>query len=293
MVQIEIVLKGKAFAEAYRLWNKLTEEIEGQYIDKKVIDGFSGKELGFSDVSETLLKSKADSFFIELNGGSIEFSYIADLDFSRLDIKNLATTKESAEQWVSQIVNEPDFVQGRLYDGEYDRWQNMEDITYYESEGRDHSSLPKKSNGLPFPLESEVIDISRNPGRWALKKGYIECVGSTMWISKALLKALGVDNFAMECVTDLGSILKFDVQDECFKESIGEEAEAQNVLRKMLFNKYLHTWAERVDDMKNRTSEPTRKEVFDEYNRDVRVQCPECNQGHQFEGVEGDCQWRL
>ncbi|GAA5525733.1 hypothetical protein Maes01_02305 [Microbulbifer aestuariivivens] len=237
MVQIEIVLKGKDFPEVYKLWDKLTKEVEAQYIDKQVIDGFSGKELGFADVSETLLKSKADSFFIELNGGSVEFSYIADLDFSRLDIKNLATTKESAEQWVSQIVNEPDFVQGRLYDGEYDRWQNMEDIAYYESEGRDHSSLSKKSNGLPFPLESEVIDISMNPGRWELKKGYIECVGSTMWMSKALLEDLGVDNFSIERVTDLGSVLKFDVLDDCFKESIGEEAEAQNVLRKMLFNK--------------------------------------------------------
>ncbi|WP_421852677.1 hypothetical protein [Marinomonas sp.] len=237
MVQIEIVLKGKAFAEAYKLWKKLTKEVEPEYLDKKVVDGLNGKELGFADVSKTLLKSKADSFFIELNGGSVEFSYIADLDFSRLDIKNLAATKESTEKWVSQMVKDPAFVQGRLYDGEYDRWQNMEDIVYYESEGRDHSSLPKKSNGLPFPLESEVIDVSRNPGRWELKKGYIECVGSTMWMSKALLKDLGVDNLAIENVSDLGSVLRFDVQDECFKAAAGEEAEVQNELRRMLFNK--------------------------------------------------------
>ncbi|MDH5228464.1 MAG: hypothetical protein OEY38_00165 [Gammaproteobacteria bacterium] len=237
MVQIEIVLRGKAYAEAYKLWNKLTEEFKQIYADKKVADGFTGKELGFTDVSETLLKNKADSFFIELDGGSIEFSYIADLDFSRLDIKNLAASKEYAEKWVTQIVNDPFFVQARLYDGEYDRWQNMEDIAYYESEGRDHSNLPKKSNGLPFPLESEVIDISRNPGRWDLKNGYIECVGSTMWMSKDLLRDIGADNFAMECVSDLGSVLKLDVQDECFKESTGEEAEAQKVLRKALFNK--------------------------------------------------------
>lgn len=29
------------------------------------------------------------------------------------------------------------------------------------------------------------------------------------------------------------------------------------------------------------------KVFLDEYNRDLRVQCPECNQGHKFEGVEG------
>lgn len=42
--------------------------------------------------------------------------------------------------------------------------------------------------------------------------------------------------------------------------------------------------------MKSQPAKPTRKEVLDEYNRDVRVQCPECNQGHEFEGVKGDYQ---
>ena len=53
---------------------------------------------------------------------------------------------------------------------------------------------------------------------------------------------------------------------------------------------YPDTWAERVEDMKAKPVEPTRKEVLDEYNRDVRVQCPECNQGHKFEGVKGEYQ---
>lgn len=32
---------------------------------------------------------------------------------------------------------------------------------------------------------------------------------------------------------------------------------------------------------------PTRKEVLDEYNERLRVQCHECNISHKFEGVEG------
>lgn len=51
---------------------------------------------------------------------------------------------------------------------------------------------------------------------------------------------------------------------------------------------YPDTWADRVDEMQTRDVPPARTEVLDEYNRDVRVQCPGCNQGHQFEGVEGD-----
>ena len=32
-----------------------------------------------------------------------------------------------------------------------------------------------------------------------------------------------------------------------------------------------------------RASQPSRKTVLDIYNENVRVQCPKCNQGHQFE----------
>lgn len=40
--------------------------------------------------------------------------------------------------------------------------------------------------------------------------------------------------------------------------------------------------------MKVQPTAPTRKQVLDIFNEDVRVQCPECNQGHMFEGVKGD-----
>ncbi|HEX9062034.1 MAG TPA: GH-E family nuclease [Clostridia bacterium] len=51
---------------------------------------------------------------------------------------------------------------------------------------------------------------------------------------------------------------------------------------------YPDTWAERVQALMGGETPPTRKEVLDEYNRDLRVQCPECNQSHQFEGIEGE-----
>ncbi|PPB11043.1 GH-E family nuclease [Brevibacillus laterosporus] len=50
---------------------------------------------------------------------------------------------------------------------------------------------------------------------------------------------------------------------------------------------YPDTWAERVASMKAGEVKPTRKEVLDEYNERLRVQCHECNISHAFEGVEG------
>ena len=51
---------------------------------------------------------------------------------------------------------------------------------------------------------------------------------------------------------------------------------------------YPTTWSERVQEMKKWPTAPTRKQVLDIYNQDVRAQCPNCNQGHMFEGVKGD-----
>jgi hypothetical protein len=51
---------------------------------------------------------------------------------------------------------------------------------------------------------------------------------------------------------------------------------------------YPTTWAERVEQLKQLLRRPTRQEVLDVYNTDVRVQCPTCNQGHGFEGIAGE-----
>ncbi|URZ15090.1 GH-E family nuclease [Clostridium felsineum] len=51
---------------------------------------------------------------------------------------------------------------------------------------------------------------------------------------------------------------------------------------------YPDTWAERVNKMKAGEVKPTRKEVLDEYNKRLRVQCHECNICHKFEGIEGN-----
>ncbi|MBQ3545168.1 MAG: filamentous hemagglutinin [Lachnospiraceae bacterium] len=51
---------------------------------------------------------------------------------------------------------------------------------------------------------------------------------------------------------------------------------------------YPLTWDERKKIMKASGIRYTRKQVLDEYNSDLRVQCPPCNQGHLYEGVEGE-----
>ncbi|WP_026652919.1 DUF6531 domain-containing protein [Butyrivibrio proteoclasticus] len=51
---------------------------------------------------------------------------------------------------------------------------------------------------------------------------------------------------------------------------------------------YPTTWEERKQKMKASGYVYSRKEVLDIYNEDVRVQCPPCNEGRQYEGIAGD-----
>jgi hypothetical protein len=84
-------------------------------------------------------------------------------------------------------------VEGWVVDVEYNHWQNAKDPLEYEVAGRDFSQLPTKSNGLPPPLTQMEIDISRNPGRWLLRHGYVEAVGSVMWLSNLFWNRTGRD----------------------------------------------------------------------------------------------------
>jgi hypothetical protein len=97
----------------------------------------------------------------------------------------------SWDQWVAPFLGWPNFVQAWVANVEYDHWQNASDPLEYTTVGRDMSGLKMKSNGLPPPLEQQVVDTSGNPGRWEFRKGYIEAIGSLMWIGENLWQVTG------------------------------------------------------------------------------------------------------
>lgn len=229
MAEVEVVFSERLHDCAPAVWGRLLQQLKN-FNESVVIDGFTGKKILLADVSNYLIKNKYRSFFIELANGSVEFSYVADKAFYRLDVKKLANSIEVAQSLIEALIDESGFVQARIYDAEYDRWQNAESLTLFEVECVEHAHLPKKSNGLPFPLTQEIVDISKNPGRWVLRNGYIEAVGAFMWVSKSLLHVVGVDEkklMDIDCfvVEDLGGVLKISAYDQCFTSAVGAQAE--------------------------------------------------------------------
>jgi len=240
MISVEIVFSSKFSKGAVEVWDELFRQKISSSRELQVVDCFTGKSILVSEVASNLRKQSAESFTLEFRGGSIGFSVLGGLNMSRLDVINLSGSISEAETWVSVFCDDKNFLQARLYDAEYDRWQNAKDLLTYESAGISHAHLPKISNGLPFPLDRDVVDISSNPGRWALKHGYIEAVGSTMWLSGELVKKLDVNLLELESdgsfyVVSTNGCVKVMACDRCFTSGVGTEANLQNMLREYIF----------------------------------------------------------
>lgn len=145
------------------------------------------------------------------------------------------------EEEIGPILGVEGFIQAWISDIEYDFWQNATDPLEYEVLGRSLSELPMKSNGLPPPLDQMEIDTSGNPGRNVLRLGYIEAVGSTMWLGNLFWERAGVDRSAsislLEAqgfkVYECGKVFEVVTSEKVFSDD--STLEKQRVLRRILF----------------------------------------------------------
>jgi hypothetical protein len=101
--------------------------------------------------------------------------------------------------------------------------------------------LPMKRSELPPPLDRMEIDTSRNPGRYIVRKSYIEAVGAIMWFGEPFWERTGAskaDVLAAEWLQvsePYPGVLRVQAADRPFSSPDGEIGEAQARLRSLLF----------------------------------------------------------
>ncbi|MBX5050750.1 hypothetical protein [Rhizobium lentis] len=181
----------------------------------------------------------------EVETSSLIFSYgaVADCDHCFLKIEETsAGASVDWDLWVAPFLVSPHFVQAWVADVEYDKWQNAEDLIIYKAANRDYSALPMRSNGLPPPLQQMVVDISHNPGRWLLRSGYVEAVGSVMWLSDIFWSYVGRRNKErLSTVTPIEirqvteNVIRVCVSESTFTEA--SSPEVQDRLREVLYGR--------------------------------------------------------
>jgi hypothetical protein len=235
----KLTFKKYASSEAAYIWELLSNTHPELY-NEKVTEEVLSVELKYSDVAKALKSKGASDFRAILEPGLLEYSSNPSFMFSRLDVRNIVVDEEDAEKWISPFIKEKLLVQARIYDTEYNFWQNAHDPLQYKSSNHSYDGLPMVSNGLPFPLEQKIIDISNNPGRWKLKQGYIESVGSTMWLGEQFWNKTGADRASVLSADwlkteNIDSAIKVKAADIPFDTAEGQSGELQNKLRLLLY----------------------------------------------------------
>ena len=167
--------------------------------------------------------------------------YVASAQLSRSGIKAETPLRIPWDEWVIELFNES-FVSAWVADVDYQFWQNAEDLLHYKARGRPWEHLPTRSNGLPPPLEQAIVDISRNPGRWALRAGFIEAVGAVMWFGERFWQVSGASKQQvlsepwLQCAEIAPGLLRVQAAAQCFSTDQGEAGDLQRKLRTLLFH---------------------------------------------------------
>ncbi len=185
-----------------------------------------------------------DQKAFHLTGERLEAHYnsLPRYGLDMVSVKDLRGEIPNPDDIVVSLSTEGEFIMAWVADSEYDYWQNADTIA--EAAGREHWHLPKISNGLPPPLQDEIIDVSHNPGRRALRQSYVEAVASRMWLSDKFFLATGADQAAV--LKRLVNVLKCHVGhsydyvelrcgDGPFKSAEGESGRLQRELRSLLY----------------------------------------------------------
>jgi len=201
-----------------------------------------GKQFSVDSFLKRVEKQGRWGGITEAGGLSFSFGGASALNNACIYIEEKkANSAISWDAWVAPFLAIDGFVQAWITDVEYDYWQNAKDPLLYELEGRNYSHLPTKSNGLPPPVERLEIDTSNNPGRWSFQSGFIEAIGSIMWLSPLFWQLVGADCKNTELSAsgfnvqhEANSIIKVIAADHCFCNESTESV--QRKLRSVLYD---------------------------------------------------------
>jgi hypothetical protein len=207
-------------------WLKMVNLLEGKY-------RVSGELTRVDDISGAL--NGKSHFGIEGELTKIIFSQVHGESYKKIIIRTDIVS--SSDLLVCSVADIFDIIQAYLVDWDYHYWQNAKDPVQYTSAGKPLPDLPMKSNGLPFPLEQQIFDTSRNPGRFVHRGEYVEAIGSPMWFSDKFWAMLGKEGPSFPVpgveIRKQAGLTILDAGSEGFDEH--SSVEIQNLLRQSIY----------------------------------------------------------
>ncbi len=242
---IEVVVLHQSFSSVSEIWQKLSV-LQKSIHDKDISKIFSDKIITPARLGSYIDSLTSNNFHFQVGDGELLYQngVGSNSRYGNVLIINLANSEAEAESWISELLSDKRFVQACLFDDEYNSIQNATDPYSYEALGLPYEHLPMISNGRPFPLEKQIIDISNHPGRHIGRINYIETVGSVMWLGESFWEVTGQNKEEVVHQDWLDvelyeNYIKLKAQDHLFDSALGEQGELQDRLRRLLF---ANTW---------------------------------------------------
>jgi hypothetical protein len=199
---------------------------------------FSDKVISLGEINTAFVKSQKVNFNLETEEIRIDVVSITNYKQILISIEEKLNQHINCNDWVYDFLNVKGFVQAWVCDIDYNYWQNAYDPIQYAASGRSYDSLPLKSNGLPFPLEQMVIDVSANVAKREIKVGYVEAIGCPMWLGELFWKySVNSKEFLIEKLKDrislLNNVVCISMVGRLFEDN--STLEEQKLLRKLLY----------------------------------------------------------
>jgi len=199
------------------------------------------KKIRLDQVNNDILEFSRDHFLVELPEVAVRYGPVTAWNHLLISIESRSEHKEFGwELLVEAFFRKATFIQAWVTDIEYNFWQNAHDPLQYKSHGKSYEDLPMKSNGLPPPLEQINIDTSDNPGRRVIKQGYVEAIGSCIWLGDEFWLRTGIEKkvvaleFPNESEQLNENVLLLRFADQPFTDAT--DVEIQNKIRNVLYS---------------------------------------------------------
>lgn len=237
--ELRIIYQYESLEECADIWISLCSILQQENL---LSERYDIDEIEFQPINEVEKILRKETNF-SINDQRFSFSYGAVWagKLHQLIIAQQQSEKVNWDVWIEKLSNNGLFVNAWKFDNDYIYWQNNKNIESYKWNRKSYEHLPMKPSGDPLPFAQTVIDTSKNPGRNVFRTGYVEAVGSTMWLGDEFFSLTGADkdNIISSDWLDASEIkpgiIKIKAQEECFIQSDGKEAELQYKMRDLLY----------------------------------------------------------
>ena len=150
------------------------------------------KKIKLNKIYDFLKKNGKTHFRITIGNLSVGYCAVTAWKHVLIDVESKeCPSKLNWNGLIERFLDKETFIQAWISDMEYVFWQNAADPMEYMQHNVSYDNLPMKSNGLPPPLEKRVIDTSKNPARRIIRMGYVEAIGSVMWLGDSFWEITG------------------------------------------------------------------------------------------------------